>query len=85
MTIYYFCSCHLCFSYQGISDLLRDCLGFSLAFDIGNVQGKNYFDLHVRLAADCDLRKVHLVAMPMFMQRASDNIFGMPVTLLDVI
>ena len=76
------CAC----SYQAIFEILRDCWGYSIALDVGHAQGMLYLDLQVRFCTKHEkLANVHVIAIPLFVNKIAETQFKHWAKVLDVI
>jgi hypothetical protein len=50
-----------------ISDVLRSCWSFSVAFDVATAHKNSYFDVRVRAYFDGEIQNLHVIANPMTM------------------
>ena len=76
------CTC----SYQVIFEILRDCWGYLIALDVGHAQGTLYLDLQVRFCTKHGkLANVHIIAIPLFVNKTAETQFKHCAKVLDVI
>lgn len=73
-------------SLDHIHHILQSCWAYSLALDVGSVQGTSYLDIRVRFHSGCGkLVNVHLLAVPLFLNKTASTLFGACTKLMNVL
>ena len=76
------CAC----SYQAIFKILCDCWGYLIALDVGHAQGTSYLNLRVWFCTKHGkLANVHVIAIPLFVNKTAETQFKHCAKVLDVI
>jgi hypothetical protein len=64
---------------QAISDGLRSCWSFSVAFDVATAHTTGYFDVLVRAYFAGEIQNLHVIAIPMSERHTGEYILYSPV------
>jgi hypothetical protein len=62
-----------------ISDGLRSCSSFSVAFDVATAHTTSYFDVRVRAYFAGEIQNLHVIAIPMSERHTGEYILYSPV------
>ena len=72
-------------SLQILSEALNNVSGFSLALGTSTLHGMSYLDVRILLTIKMIVYNFHLLAIPLFDQHASENMFKVLVKFMDAL